>query len=455
MPKELSQLEVQHLLHRIGFGDSKEVIDSYVGKTSKEILQDQFHISKSYSPIELNDSTNSSLEGYLMADTKEKREMQKIFRMNIRFLNSSWLGRMANEKSGVLDKMALFWHDHFACSSRNPQFTLSYVQTLRKHALGNFGDLLNAVSKEPAMLQYLNNQQNRKKAPNENFAREVMELFTLGRDRVYSENDIKEAARAFTGWGFNRKGEFVFRQFAHDFSDKNFLGEKGNFDGNDILEILLKRKETANYIAEKLVAYFVNPEGDSELQYEVSEVLFNTGYDIKQALYALFSDKFFESKNTGVRIKSPIELIVSTQRMNHLKIEDEPSLLYLQRFMGQVLFYPPNVSGWPDGKSWVDSSTLMFRLNLPDFLFKAGYLTYQPEDSFDANNDLFVNNRLKKLEATIDFDLLTSEFEGLPLNTIWNYYNQLPSSLELSNYEQLDLKDKLVLVMSQPEFQLC
>ena len=455
MPKELSKLEVQHLLNRIGFGDSKNVIDSYVGQTSKEILQDQFHISKSYSPIELNSSTDSTLEAFLMSDTKDKREMQKVFRENIRFLNSSWLGRMANERSGVLDKMALFWHDHFACSSRNPQFTLSYVQTLRKHALGNFGDLLKAVSKEPAMLQYLNNQQNRKKAPNENFAREVMELFTLGRDRVYSENDIKEAARAFTGWGFNRKGDFVFRQFAHDFSDKNFLGKKGNFDGDDILDILLKRKETSDYIAEKLVAYFVNPEGDSELQDEVSEVLFSSDYDIKETLNALFSNRFFESRNIGVRIKSPIELIVGTQRINHLKIEDETSLLYLQRFMGQVLFYPPNVSGWPDGKSWVDSSTLMFRLNLPDFLFRAGYLTYQPADSFDANNDLFVNNRLKKLVATIDFDSLQSEFEGLSLNTIWNYYNQLPSSLNLSNYEALDLKSKLILVMSQPEYQLC
>ena len=137
-----------------------------------------------------------------------------------------------------------------------------YLDVIRKHALGNFGDLLREVSKTPAMLQYLNNQQNRKSSPNENFAREVMELFTLGRDQGYSESDISEAARAFTGWGFNKDGKFVSRQRQHDQGVKNVLGKSGDFDGDDIIDLLLEQKQTANYISQKWVRFFVNYEGE-------------------------------------------------------------------------------------------------------------------------------------------------------------------------------------------------
>ena len=191
----------------------------------------------------------------------------------------------------------------------NSFFSQELLQIIRTNALGSFADMLKAVSKSPAMLQFLNNQQNKKSHPNENFAREVMELFTMGRGN-YTENDVKEAARAFTGWAFNAQGQFVFRKNQHDDGNKTFLGKTGNFDGDDILNMLLEHKQTANYISKKIYRYFVNENIDDRNQQWLSGRFYSNNYNIAKLLEDIYtSDWFYDEKNIGIRIKSPVELL--------------------------------------------------------------------------------------------------------------------------------------------------
>jgi len=263
------------------------------------------------------------------------------------------------------EKMTLFWHDHFACYTKNPLFAQDLNNIIRRHALGNFGDMLLTISKSPAMLQYLNNQQNRAKSPNENFAREVMELFTLGRDN-YTETDIKNAARAFTGWGFNKDGEFIFRRKQHDYGKKTFMGHSGNFGGEDILSILIDNKKTANYITGKIYHYFINEDPDSRFLSSLADSFYNSGYDIGKLMYDIFtSERFYDEKNINSLIKSPVELMAGYGRLLPVKTFNKKSLIRIQRSLGQVLFMPPNVGGWPYGKEWINSTSIVYRMQIP------------------------------------------------------------------------------------------
>ena len=184
-----------------------------------------------------------------------------------------------------------------------------------------------------------------------------MELFTLGRGN-YTENDIKEAARAFTGWSSEFKGEFVFRRFQHDYGEKTVLGKTGNFDGDDVLDIFLSQKQTAKFITQKIYKFFVNDNVDEEKVNWLADRFYQSNYDISKLMEDIFtSDWFYDEKNIGSKIKSPIELMAGIQRMLPMKLENEEALTFLQRALGQILFYPPNVAGWPGGKTWIDSST--------------------------------------------------------------------------------------------------
>src|SRR6185295_1294303 len=300
--------------------------------------------------------------------TDERKMIQQKNRDGIRNLNIYWMHEMVNSAAQLREKMAFFWHGHFACRNLNIFFQQGLMDVIRRNALGNFGTLLKEISKSAAMLNFLNNQQNRKDHPNENFAREVMELFTLGRGN-YTEHDIKEAARAFTGWGSNLQGEFVFRKFQHDFGNKTVLGRTGDFDGEEVLDILLKEKQTARYISQKIYRFFVNEQVDNAKVEWMADRFYKTDYDISKLLEDIFTtDWFYEEKNVGAKIKSPVELLVGIQRMLPMTLENEEALLVLQRVLGQVLFYPPNVAGWPGGKSWIDSSSLMMRMRIPQLI---------------------------------------------------------------------------------------
>ena len=449
---KLKQQEVQHLLLRAGFGDTHATIQKYIGLKPADILEEQLSLATQVHPVKI-DATYPSFMAMKEMSSDKQQMMRKEARQDVKDLNVLWLKEMANAPSGINEKMAFFWHDHFACRSQNPMFVQVYLDAIRENALGNFGDLLRTISKTPAMLQYLNNQQNKKQSPNENFAREVMELFTLGRDQGYTEKDISEVARAFTGWGI-KEGEFIFRTFQHDEGIKSVMGKSGNYDGDDVLDILLKNPQTARYIAQKWVQYFVHYDGYPELEKRVADELFETNYDIKRALVVLYSsEEFYAAKNLGSRIKSPIELITNFQRQLHVRIENDQSFIFLQRMMGQTLFDPPNVAGWPDGKDWVDSASLMFRMNLPQLIFRSALIEYPLAASFDDNDQFRLKGKLKQLETSIDLTLLESSFPNVDVAKIQNFLLQGFSK----NQEKIDgsLVDKIVHFTSKPEYQLC
>ena len=285
-------------------------------------------------------------------------------------MSTAWMERMATSPAQLREKMTLFWHGHFACRVRRPDAALNLHNATRQHALGKFPDLLLAVSREPAMLQFLNNQQNRKEHPNENFARELMELFTLGRGH-YAEQDVKEAARAFTGWGYDYRGDFKFRAREHDAGPKTLLGRTGNLTGEDVLARILEQPAAASFLVTKIYRFFVNDVPNPARIEPLAVAFRRSGYDIADLLERLFSaDWFYEPANVGTHLKSPVELLAGLRRTLNLRFDNEQPLLGYQKALGQTLFMPPNVAGWPGGRNWIDSSSLLLRLQLPAILFR-------------------------------------------------------------------------------------
>ncbi len=290
-------------------------------------------------------------------------------------LRAWWMTEMLTTPSPLTEKMVLFWHNHFVSSLRKVRSpVLMYRQNvlLRQHALGNFGDLLHAVAKDPAMVVYLDSASNRKAQPNENFAREVMELFTLGEGN-YGENDIREAARAFTGWSLDPDtGEFLVRPQIHDEGMKTVLGRSGNFDGDAVLDILLAQSQTAEFIVAKMWREFVSPSPAPAEVKRIARMFRDNRYNIKVALRALLTaDAFYAPENRAVLVKSPIDLIVGTLRQFRIETGEMLPFLFVARQLGQDLFAPPNVKGWPGGEAWINSATLLQRKQLLERLFRA------------------------------------------------------------------------------------
>jgi uncharacterized protein (DUF1800 family) len=271
--------------------------------------------------------------------------------------------------------MTLFWHNHFVSSQqkvRVARFMYTQNALLRAHALGNFGSQLHAVAKDPAMLIYLDTAQSRKTQPNENFAREVMELFTLGEGR-YQEQDIKEAARAFTGWSIDREtGQYLFRPGAHDYGVKTVLGTSGRFDGDAVLDVLLARPETSEFVTAKLWREFVSPEPVAREVQRIAQLFREQNLDVKIALRALLlTDAFWAAENRGALVKSPVELVVGTLRQLELTPTAAAPFAIAATGMGQALLSPPNVKGWPGGDVWINSTTLLARKQFLDRLVRA------------------------------------------------------------------------------------
>ncbi len=397
---------------------------------------------------------------------ENKQQRRKDNREEIRSLNLFWLNEMVASKAQLREKMTLFWHGHFACRVINSFFQQELLHVIRENALGNFGDLLRTVSKSPAMLQFLNNQQNRRKSPNENFAREVMELFTMGRGH-YSEKDISEAARAFTGWGFNTKGEFVTRPFQHDNGSKTFLGKSGNFDGDDVLDILLSQRQTAKFITEKIFSFFVNEDAPEDLINDLSQKFYENNYEILPLLNDIFtSNWFYSERNIGSQVKSPVVLLVGIRRILPMEIREEVQLL-IQKVLGQVLFFPPNVAGWAGGKSWIDSSSLMIRLQLPMII--AGKELIQVEPKADDDLNMGRSNTLEGFQASaeINWGPILNGFKNVKredlVEKIMNTFlqtNSLPDERLIKKYadessREAFIKSVILRTMSLPGYQLC
>lgn len=488
-----TQMKNQHLLWRAGFGAAAEDIAKLSGSSPKDIYA-LLERASSKKP-EYFDVADNTIKGLFMGlndagkleeirkkglDPETRRKIVTQSREDLKSLNLRWLDEMVNTNAQLREKMALFWHGHFACRVINIYFQQILLNEIRNHAIGNFGDLLKAVSKSAAMLSFLNNQQNRKQHPNENFAREVMELFTMGRGN-YTEHDIKEAARAFTGWGFNFNGEFVFRKFQHDNGTKTVLGKTGNFDGDDILNILLENKKTAKFITQKIYKHFVNEtvEDESRLNW-LANRFYQSNYNLSALMNDIFtSNWFYDAKNIGAKIKSPVELLVGIRRLLPMEMEAEQLQLLFQRALGQVLFYPPNVAGWPGGKQWIDSSSLMLRLKIPQLIKDDDTLHIKVKDDDDQQMGMKEQYKNKagmgsmakagfQVRANVDWEKYASQYNDVPREDLFDVMEAVvlqtaPGSVSKAAVKSIAdtrtredyIKTVTVALMSTPEYQLC
>jgi uncharacterized protein (DUF1800 family) len=274
-----------------------------------------------------------------------------------------WVGQMTTG-SPLAERMVLFWHNHFTSSFDKvgePGLMWGQDQLIRRFALGNFGDFLHAISRDPEMLLYLDTNENTKGKPNENFARELMELFTLGEGN-YSETDVREAARAFTGWRIGKAHAFEENLGQHDAGPKTILGHTGTFEGDDVLDLLLKEDRTATFLTEKMWTTFVSPTPDQAEVTRIAAVFRTSGYQVRDLLRALLeSPAFWAETNRSTLVKSPAELLVGFIRSTAMKTADPKRVADQMRALGQDLFNPPSVKGWPVGQAWIDSSTMLGR----------------------------------------------------------------------------------------------
>ena len=456
-----SLLKNKHLLWRAGFGVGINQIDDLKNKNIKTLMNELFK-EESFSEITYDIPDPVSVADYMNSTTpaEKKKEMQRINREQNNELNLNFLNSIVNSKEQMREKMAFFWHGHFASRVQNPRFNKQLLNTIRKNALGNFKDLLFEVSQSPAMLNFLNNQQNKKDHPNENFAREVMELFTMGRGN-YTEKDIREGARAFTGWSYDKEGNFKEKKNLHDEGSKTFLGKTGNFDGNDVLNIILEQKATAQFITTKIYKFFVNEKPDQEIINKLSANFYHSGYDIKKLMTEIFSStSFYDQKNIGNRIKSPVELMAGIMRILPMHIQNPENLIVYQKLLGQMLLYPPNVAGWPNGKSWIDSSTLMLRLQVPQIWSGLRPLEYSPRQDDDIDmgmksRETALNKSFKNPNITIDWDRIEKLFAS---KNCEDYLLQNTQSLDMNsvkNFSDKSIKMNVINLMSTPEYQLC
>ena len=389
----------QHLLERAGFGGTPQQVAHLARLTPTEAVQSLVRyqrIADTILPFQMSGSHDEGLEPFassrpaatdlamatgqslgVQVKPAGNRRLQQVADRYLYWVRASrletdrlaywWANRMLTTPRPLQEKLTLFWHGHFATSEEKVHDVRKMQlqnDTLRKHANGNFRDLLVAVAKDPAMLAYLDAAVNIKGAPNENFAREVMELFTMGVGN-YTESDIKETARAFTGWNYDNL-RFVVNAAQHDDSAKSVLGRTGNFDGEQVIDILLAQPATADYIAGKLYRYFVREDLSADLQKQLGRLLRDNGYDIGAFMETLLlSQDFYSEASRATRIKPPVELLISTyKKMELAAVPGIPDFNDQTEFLGQKLFFPPNVAGWANGRSWITPGLLLARGNV-------------------------------------------------------------------------------------------
>jgi uncharacterized protein (DUF1800 family) len=378
----LSISDARHLLARTGFDPVWKEIEPFLPLSREQAVE--LIISKANTrplkpiPSDLLSTPEDSHEMMMSRSDGERHDAQKKERERLERLQSWWVEQMVQTPTPLAEQMTLFWHNHFTSSIqkvRTTRFMAQQHNTLRVYALGNFADLLKAMVKDPAMLRYLDAANNRKAQPNENFARELLELFSLGVGN-YSEKDIKEASRAFSGWTVNReRANFQFNEKEHDNSNKTFLNQTGNFTGDDIIRIILEQPATARFITSKLWKAFVSDtENPTAIQRISREWQYKHKYAIKPLLAELLnSPDFWAPSNRGRIVKSPTDYVVGLLRVWQLPNQQNSQWRNSISLLGQDLFNPPNVKGWEGGTSWISTNTLVAREQLMQrFLHDAG-----------------------------------------------------------------------------------
>lgn len=376
--RALTADDARYLLTRTGYSPDARELAPFVGLTRAQavdrLLEQTRRTAVTPPPAWAADPPLYGAPVKNMTDEQRRELNQRRDRMAAS-LATWWAQEMASTPSPLTERMTMFWHNHFVSSDdkvREPVVLYRQNVLLRANALGNFGVLLHEVSKDPAMLVYLDGAGSRKGHPNENFAREVMELFTLGEGH-YTEQDVREAARAYTGWSIDRPTmSYVWRANVHDVGAKTVLNQTGDFDGDQMLDILLARPETATFITGKLWREFVSPTPEPSQVQRVAGAFRASGYDIRVAMRALLlTPAFWDARTRGTLVKSPSEFVTDTVREFDIGYDDPQMLAQQMRALGQDLFRPPNVKGWPGGDAWIDSTTLLARKQFVERMFRA------------------------------------------------------------------------------------
>ena len=420
--------DARHLLNRTGFSATPAEIDAYAGLT-REQAADRLLAGAGRPAATPPPAWATGFESPRrfrgMSAEERKLAVREIFQKAFE-LQSWWFTEMLTTASPLNERMTLFWHNHFVSSVRkvrSPQLMYRQNVLLRQHAFGNFAGMLRAVARDPAMVVYLDSASNRKGQPNENFAREVMELFTLGEGN-YTERDIKEAARAFTGWGINiDTGDFMFRRQLHDDGTKTVLGRTGNLDGDAVLELLLAQPQTAELIVTKLWREFVSLQPDPAEVRRIARLFRESGYDVKTALRGLLvSDAFYARQHRAALIKSPVDIVVGTLRQFQFTTGDVMPFVVTTSQLGQVLFAPPNVKGWAGGEAWINSTTLLARKTFLERLFRTEELRPMLAAAMSGGNPMATaqqqENRERFIRAMMEIQFDGSrwlgQFDGRP-----------------------------------------
>jgi uncharacterized protein (DUF1800 family) len=371
-----------HLLNRAGFGGPPSEIEKLAAlgleKAVNHFIDYEEVADDTPAPewAKPDPTRIERVQKFRNATAEERRKFQQMERRTqqerLLALRQWWLQRMANGPRPLQEKLALFWHGHFATSFqkvRDAYFMWLQNETFRKHAQGNWIELLTAVSKDPAMLIWLDQAQSRREHPNENFAREVMELFALGEGH-YTEKDVTEAARALTGWSLDRANQvFVNRPRLHDSGEKTVLGRTGNFKGEDVLEQIVAQPQAARFITAKLWSFFAGENPPEDLADALAKIFREHGNTFKPVLRAMFrSEEFYSDSTMRSQVKGPVQWLVSSVRMLETQLPPPFVTNNMLRLLGQDLFAPPNVKGWDGGLSWITTNNLLNRYNLAAFL---------------------------------------------------------------------------------------
>jgi uncharacterized protein (DUF1800 family) len=390
--------EARHLLNRAGFGGSPDEIGRFyaMGREkavdfllNPEEAQDAFPMpewcDKEQALASARMRIGQFMEARSMRSDMTAAEAEKARREALREAQQEsrkqglesqgwWFNRMLKTKAPLREKMTIFWHDHFATSFqkvRQPVLMMTQNQLFRESAFGNFRNLTQSIVRDPAMMLYLDTQRSNKSMPNENFAREVMELFTLGEGN-YTEEDVKQAARAFTGYQLNRlNGSVIQSESAWDDGDKTIFGKTGKYNGRDVVNLIFEKDACAKFMVGKFWEYFAYEAPVDSAMEDLAGTFRKANFEVKPVLRDIFlSKEFYSEKAMSSQIKSPVQYLV--QMLKELEMDTAPFgfPIMAQTQLGQVLFMPPNVAGWDWGKAWINTNTLLTRYNLAGSLTK-------------------------------------------------------------------------------------
>jgi uncharacterized protein (DUF1800 family) len=449
-----NKILLAHLLRRAGFGCTYDQIEKLSLMEYDDVVD--LLINPEYGPPKDQDL----LDRYFIASVEAR---------TARHADPQWTWRLAKSEKQLEEKIALFWHGLLAVGGIKLDHGLAMLEEIdlfRKYGLGKFETLLLKISEDPGMMYWLDNQNSHKDAPNENYGRELLELFSMGIDEngegSYTEDDVKTAARAFTGWASRPTPppfflgpfpmEFSFDKSDHDNTEKTFLGEKGNFNGNDIVNMIATHPSTAKFICKRLYLYFVSETEDWDEINKLSEVFLKNNGEIKKVLEAMFKSEHFKSDDIRFKkVKSPSDLVFGVSRLvDKYKIPDLDSaeLAINTLLMGQFLMNPPSVEGWHEGEEWIDSGSLIERINYASTEISNTSSTgvkriieIIKETNITNSNDL-INNTLE----TLGYIDITDKTKGM-----------IEEHLRKNKFTNKEDKilDVLKLIVSTPDFQYC